>query len=258
MEPVKVRNVIIGKGRPKICVPIIAVTEEEILKTARSFTENSVTMDIVEWRADWYENAMDLPKILEMAKRLSEVLGDVPLLFTFRTAKEGGEKAMTAEDYIELNKSVAESGYVDLLDVELFTGDEAVMAVIEHAHRHQVKVIVSSHDFRKTPSKDELLGRLRKMQELGADIPKIAVMPQLKKDVLTLLDATLEMSEHYAKGPIITMSMAGMGVISRIAGESFGSAVTYGSAGAQSAPGQMDAGELGRVLEVIHGSMENE
>ena len=65
-------------------------------------------------------------------------------------------------------------------------------------------------------------------------------MPQLKRDVLTLLEATLEMSEKYAKGPIITMSMAGMGVISRMAGETFGSAVTYGAAGKRSAPGQVD------------------
>ena len=95
------------------------------------------------------------------------------------------------------------------------------------------------------------------MQDLGADIPKIAVMPQLKRDVLTLLEATLEMSEQYAKGPIITMSMAGTGVASRVVGESFGSAVTYGAAGRRSAPGQLDAKELAGVLEVIHEGMEN-
>ena len=51
------------------------------------------------------------------------------------------------------------------------------------------------------------------MQTLGADIPKIALMPTYKKDVLTLLEATLEMSEQYADRPIITMSMAGTGVV---------------------------------------------
>lgn len=255
MEVVKARNIIIGKGRPKVCVPIVAATREEILGEAGAFA--SLPVDLAEWRVDWYEDALDLSKVLETAGELRECLGDTPLLFTFRTEREGGEKVMGAEDYIALNKAAAESGYVDLLDVELFTGDEAVMAVVEHAHRHQVKVIVSSHDFRNTPSKEEIIGRLRKMQDLGADIPKIAVMPQLKRDVLTLLEATLEMSEHYAKGPIITMSMAGMGVVSRIAGESFGSAVTYGAAGRRSAPGQMDAEKLAGVLKVIHEGMED-
>ena len=66
------------------------------------------------------------------------------------------------------------------------------------------------------------------MQELGADIPKIAVMPQNKQDVLTLLAATEEMNRNHADRPIITMSMAGTGVVSRLCGEVFGSALTFG------------------------------
>lgn len=255
MEPVKVRNVIIGKGRPKICVPIVSVTAKEIIQDGENF--HHLAADMAEWRADWYEEVSHVSKVLETAGKLKSVLGDIPFLFTFRTAKEGGEKTLAPEEYIALNKAVIESGFVDLLDIELFTGDEAVAAIIEHAHRHQVKVIVSSHDFRKTPSRETILARLKKMQELGADIPKIAVMPQTKDDVLALLSATLEMSEHYAKCPIITMSMSGKGVVSRIVGETFGSAVTYGSASGQSAPGQVPVDDLAKVLDVIHESLEN-
>lgn len=250
MEPVKVRNVIIGKGKPKICVPVVAKTAEEIVKDAYSF--RNLPVDIVEWRADWYDEVSDSSKVLETAEKIHQVLAEIPLLFTFRTEKEGGEKSLKTEDYIAINKAVIESGFVDLLDIELFTGDEAVEQMIDHAHRNQVKVIVSSHDFKRTPPKEELLKRLRKMQELGADIPKIAVMPQIKEDVLALLAVTLEMSQKYAKGPIITMSMAGMGVASRLIGETFGSAITYGTAGKSSAPGQVDVEKLAMVLEVLH------
>ena len=89
---------------------------------------------------------------------------------------------------------------------------------------------MSNHDFFKTPSKEEIISRLCAMQEKGADIPKIAVMPQSKKDVLTLLSATNEMVEEHANRPIITMSMAATGVISRLAGEVFGSCLTFGAA----------------------------
>ena len=102
--------------------------------------------------------------------------------------------------------------------------------IISKAHDFNVKVVSSNHDFDKTPEKEELIRRLCKMQELGADIPKIAVMPTCRRDVLMLLDATLEMTESYADRPIITMSMAGTGVISRLAGEAFGSALTFGAA----------------------------
>ena len=85
-------------------------------------------------------------------------------------------------------------------------------------------MVGSNHDFGGTPDKADLLFRLRKMQELGADIPKIAVMPRCPGDVIALLDATQEMSGKYADRPIITMSM-GAGVVSRLCGEYFGSAM---------------------------------
>ena len=49
------------------------------------------------------------------------------------------------------------------------------------------------------------------------------------------------------------MAMGALGVISRLGGGVFGSAVTFGTAGRASAPGQTDAAELKRALELIHG-----
>lgn len=77
-------------------------------------------------------------------------------------------------------------------------------------------------------------------------------MPKEKKDVIILLDATQEMLEKYAVKPIITMSMNGMGCISRICGELTGSAVTFASVGTASAPGQLPIQELKTTLELIH------
>lgn len=253
MKTVKVRNTVIGEGTPKICVPIVGVTKEEIIDEAKTF--DRIPVDVVEWRVDWFEHVFEFDKVLEVLKALREVLGEIPLLMTFRTAKEGGEKAIDNETYVELNQRAARSGYVDLIDVEAFTGDEVVKKIIEDAHACSVKVIASNHDFFQTPDQQEIVRRLKKMQELGADIPKIAVMPQSKKDVLTLLAATEEMYSEYADRPIITMSMAGTGVISRLCGEVFGSALTFGAAGKASAPGQMGVRDLHTVLELLHQSL---
>lgn len=253
MNTVKVRNIEIGAGIPKICVPIVGVTREEILAAAE--TIKSTKADVVEWRVDWYEDIFDFAKTEETMKALREVLGETPILFTFRTSKEGGEKSIETETYVELNQNAAKTGLVDLVDVEAFTGDDAVKAVVETAHANGVKVIASNHDFHKTPAKDEIVSRLRKMQELGADIPKIAVMPQNKKDVLTLLSATEEMASEYADRTIITMSMSGTGVISRLCGEVFGSALTFGAVGKVSAPGQMGIEDLTTVLGLLHKSL---
>jgi 3-dehydroquinate dehydratase-1 len=204
---------------------------------------------------DWFEGVFDFAKVEDVLKDLRPALGETPLLFTFRTSKEGGERSIEADAYAELNKNVAATGLVDLVDVEVFTGDEVVKDIIAAAHAKGVKVVASNHDFDKTPDKDDIVGRLRKMQELDADIPKIAVMPQNKKDVLTLLTATEEMATEYADRPIITMSMAGTGLISRLCGEVFGSALTFGAVGKASAPGQMNAADLNTVLNLIHTSM---
>ena len=183
------------------------------------------------------------------------ILPSQPIVFTFRSAKEGGEKEVSTAYYVELNQAIAATGQVDIVDAELFTGDAEVKAIIEEAHKHNVYVIISNHDFDKTPSKEEIVSRLRKAQELGGDIPKLAAMPRSVSDVLMLMDATHTMKEEYADRPIITMSMAGKGVISRIAGELFGSALTFGAAKKASAPGQVPVEELRSVLNTLHKHM---
>ena len=253
MNTVQVKNTVIGEGRPKICVPIVGKTKTDILEEAKKIT--TLPVDVVEWRVDWFEGVFDFAQVEDTLKDLRAALGNTPILMTFRTSKEGGEKEISVNDYAALNIAAAQSGYVDLIDVEAFTGDEVVKTIINAAHEAGVKVIASNHDFFKTPEKEEIIRRLRMMQDFGADIPKMAVMPTCKQDVLTLLSATLEMSEKYADRPIITMSMAGTGVVSRLTGETFGSALTFGAASKASAPGQVGVHELKQVLDIIHSSL---
>ena len=250
MKTVNIRGVEIGAGIPKICVPIVGVTKEEILAQAKAL--QTLPVDVVEWRIDWFENVFDFDSLKDTLTDLRAALGDLPLLMTFRTSKEGGEKAIEPEAYAELNIKAAQTGLVDLVDVEVFTGDEIVSRIIREVHAAGVKIVASNHDFDKTPDKDDIVSRLRKMQDMDADIPKIAVMPRCKRDVLTLLAATEEMATDYADRPIITMSMAGTGVISRLCGEVFGSALTFGAAGKASAPGQMGVQDLNTVLGLLH------
>lgn len=251
---VEIRNIKIGEGSPKICVPVAEQTKEEILEAAKDIVNSSA--DMVEWRADWYEGIFDFEKTIQTGQELRKILGDIPLLFTFRTAKEGGEKEISKTEYKELNLEVIHSKFADLIDVEALLDEEIAKDLITAAHKNGVYVIASNHDFQKTPPKSEIVRRLKFMQALNADIPKIAVMPQNRQDVLELLSATLEMSEHYADRPLITMSMGSDGVISRFAGEVFGSALTFGFAGKASAPGQIAAQQLHQILQILHDTTE--
>lgn len=253
MKTVTVRNTVIGEGIPKICVPIVGKNENELLSEVEAL--KAVSVDVVEWRMDWFEGIEDLVAAKAMLKTLRNALGDLPILATFRSKNEGGERSVPTAYYVELNKAIAESKDADMIDVELFTGDAEVKEIVTAAHACDVKVVMSNHDFDKTPAYEEIISRLTKMQELDADIPKIAVMPTCKSDVLTLLSATNDMHEQHADRPIITMSMAGTGVISRLCGEVFGSALTFGAAKKASAPGQMGVEDLKTVLTLLHKSL---
>ena len=248
MEPVIVRGLSIGTGRPKIIVPVLGETLEQLLAEAEQV--QSVPAALAEWRLDWYGDVEDAGKLLEAAKALRETLGELPILATFRTAKEGGQRPISEEGYARVIRTLAESGLVDLMDIEAFTGDELVGELIAFCHEKGVKVVLSNHDFDKTPPEAELVARLEKMEELGADLSKIAVMPRSPEDVLTLLSATRARSRAAAR-PVVTMSMGALGAVSRLSGEVFGSALTFGSAARASAPGQVEAGKLAQVLELL-------
>lgn len=248
MKSVNLDEIIIGEGRPKICVPIVAANVEEAIAQASELV--NIPVDLIEVRGDYLDHYFDftyISKLLHEVKRIA----DRPIIYTFRTGREGGEKNIEVNEYSSLLTSVIKSGEAELLDVELFMGDETVAQLIKEAHEAGVKVILSNHDFDKTPPKAEIVLRLLKMQELGADIAKIAVMPQNKYDVNVLLAATTETYEQ-ADIPIVTMSMGRQGAVSRITGEVFGSAITFGVAGKASAPGQLNVDELANALDIIH------
>ena len=252
MNHVTIRKTTLGVGIPKIFVPLISKTPEELFADAAAIARTAA--DIVEWRADWQESIFEEGRVLNILRSLREQLGEMPLLFTFRTFPEGGNMEATGEQYKSLTATAITSGLVDMVDIELSAGEETVKELISLAKERDVKVIMSNHDFYATPSKEEMIGRLRRMEELGTDIAKIAVMPGCPEDVLALLETTLEANKSLSC-PIITMSMKGSGLISRLCGEVFGSCGTFGTAGAASAPGQIDAGELKTVLEIIHKSL---
>ena len=249
---VDVRNIKIGSGVPKIAVSIMGKDDSELCEEIRYLS--NVKFDIVEWRVDFYRDVENIESVKKTLSNIRKMLCNTPIIFTFRSKDEGGNKKISKDKYIELISEVIKTKEADLVDVELFAGDELVKNIVDLSHKNDVKVIVSNHDFLKTPSEEDILQRLSKMILLGADLPKIAVMPQNMNDVLTLLSATNKVKNQYPDKSIITMSMGKMGMISRVAGEFFGSALTFGSVKEASAPGQIKSDDLEIILNLLHKS----
>ena len=247
MNSVCVRNVILGDGIPKICVPIVASSLKELLEKANEIKHTPA--DMAEWRVDYFADVLHENRMNEALKALREVLGDLPLIFTFRTVKEGGQKEIEVSQYVKLNKMAMDSQKIDIVDVEMFSDKQSVNELISYAKQKKIPVIGSNHDFEKTPLESEILKRLQQMQEMGADILKIAVMPRSEEDVNGLMSATKTMVSKYAKCPVVAMSMGELGKITRIKGAEFGSSLTFGMVGESSAPGQIPVNELKKLIE---------
>lgn len=250
---ITVRGMQIGAGVPKICIPLVARDVEQ-LEDALELAKTS-PFDLVEWRADFYEQVQDAQVQRDALERIRYQIGDRPLLFTFRSKKEGGNREIDDAGYYALNEFVAKSGLADLIDIEVFRNTEETREQIRRIHSHGALVLGSNHDFAHTPPAEEMVKRLVQMQQMGVDITKIAVMPESKEDVLELLLASIQMEEVYGDRPCVTMSMGSLGLISRICGSFSGSAITFGTAGSASAPGQIPASDMRSVLQILSESV---
>lgn len=141
----------------------------------------------------------------------------------------------------------------DAVDVEYRRDGAAVRRIVDAAHGAGIAVVGSFHDFGGTPSREEIVGHLRAQAQQGADILKIAVTPHSPADVATLLSATAQAAEELTD-PLLTISMGQLGLVSRVAAETFGSCATFAMVGAASAPGQIPADVLKPALGLFAGS----
>ena len=246
MKPICIR----GKPAkfPLICAPLIGANREALL--AEAAAARAAGADIVEWRVDHFASISHAEEVLGTGRALRGSLSALPLLFTRRSAAEGGHPVPLSDgQVVELYSVVCADGFADLVDFEMRSGTREMRAVREVSRRHGVGLVCSFHDFDRTPPLAELSAQFRRAQELGGDVAKVSVMARNSEDVLTLLAATQQASKALEL-PLIGISMGPHGALSRTIGFAFGSALTFGVATAGSAPGQMPIGELRSAIEI--------
>ena len=248
MKRVQVNNIIFGESGTKICVPLIGASDKQILSDIEKL--NDYDFDLIELRTDCYERIEYFSDVRLLLENIRKIYSGT-ILFTFRTKNEGGMRELSEEKYFELYNYIIGSKLIDLIDVELFRQEKYIKKTIASAHEKGVRVLMSSHDFIKTPSADEIVKRLVMMQEYDADITKIAVMANCEEDVLTLLSASLEMKKEKADRPFVALSMGPLGIVTRLSGELFGSCLTFAALNAPSAPGQINAGNARKILNML-------
>lgn len=246
----KVKNKVLGSGKPLICISVMDSEKDEIIAEVKRLIENGAEM--IEWRVDAFSGVKSPNAVREVLYEVAPHIKDTIFVFTFRSKEQGGMCSLASEKVYDLHQVAAESKVVDFIDVEYFYTEDADVEVYT-LQKMGTKVITSHHDFHETPSSDVLFMLLEQMNHSNADIVKLAMMPNSTEDVLRLLTETNHFHKRYPKQPLITMAMGKLGVISRVAGETFGSCVTFGAGKNASAPGQVEMTKLQQILDALSG-----
>lgn len=192
--------------------------------------------------ADILEIRIDLLKI-DARTALHDIRETgLPVIITNRMKQEGGAWQGTEEKRISTLISLLPMA--DAVDIELCARDRDM--VVKKARDMGKTVIISTHDFQKTPDSDVMSGIISESVAAGADIAKLAVMPNSLEDVHRLLEVTL-----HADAAVCTLAMGEKGRHSRVVAPLYGSVMTYGYVGKATAPGQLRVDELRHILNVI-------
>ena len=253
-KPIEIHGKPVAGGKfPLICTPLVGRTRDKIL--AELDVVLAKQPDILEWRVDFFDDIGNTAAVIEMARSIKQVAGEIPLLFTRRSINEGGEKIVLSEEQvIAMYAAVCDSRQIDLIDFEMSNDPAHIKQVRAASKANDIKLVLSFHNFSFTPGLELLNQRFMQAEQFGADISKIAVMPRNLDDVLTLLDATLQSSQKL-RIPLISMSMGPYGALTRLFGWTFGSALTFAVGASSSAPGQVPIEDLNTVLGILQKSI---
>ena len=244
LKPARVGSVVLGPAPVKVLASLMPADTEELLADAENAA--AAPLDIFEWRADYFQN--QTKSVWVSAGASLQAMADKPILWTLRTNREGGLFAKSDEEYLDVVDYIAKSGLFDALDIELERGD--VASIVQAAHKTETTVVMSYHNFAETPDSKDIMDKLDRMAIAGADVLKVALMPQKPEDVLTLMQTTILARRTYDV-PVISMSMGAAGQCSRVLGSLYGSCATFASLQKASAPGQISAQTLAEYLNVF-------
>ena len=241
-----------GRG-PLVCTPLVGRTGSAVLAELEVVLPKGP--DLLEWRLDHFEQIERTEEVLALGRAVRARAGEVPLILTRRSTREGGQPIRLGEaGVLDLYQAACGAGLADYVDQELSSAPADLARARALTREAGVGLIVSFHDFGGTPPEAELVATLRRARQAGADVAKLAVMPRAPEDVLTLLAAT-QRGRRELDVPLITMAMGALGASSRLVGWTFGSAVSFAVGAAASAPGQLPVEALRRVNEILTGAL---
>lgn len=223
--------------KARICVSVSANNLTQLI--GRIERAERLGADIIEVRLDSLRGKHDLSKLSRAA--------DSPLIATNRPKSEKGSYAGSEGERLNVIEAAVDAGF-EYADLESTT--ETLGTVANALRERGAKVIISQHDYSRTPSQASLKTTLVRLRKHEPNVCKIVTTAQLPRDNLTILDFL----DHNHAGPsIVCFAMGKAGLWSRVLAPFYGSSFTYASLspGLETAPGQPTLDTLRRIYESL-------
>ena len=218
----------------KTCVSIAEKTPQKVKHTLKIALKKS---DFVEIRFDFLK-VEQIPEALELIKKdLNRIV------CTLRPKTEGGVFSGNEKERVAILKLIAEYNPF-LLDVE-FSMLKKNAQLTKYLKSTKTKLLVSWHDFKKTPNTTELKKKISQMSKFSNNV-KIVSTAKTTEDATRML----ELYAKKGKNNLISFAMGDMGRISRILCLYLGSPYTYVSLGKAVAPGQFSVDEIKNIINL--------
>jgi 3-dehydroquinate dehydratase type I len=214
----------------RICAVITGKNLKEFITNLKKAQKQT---DWVELRVDYIRDFKieDIAKIKKGVKKNS--------IFTCRKPNEGGEFKGAEKERLAILNAALKEGF-DLIDIELSSFDKVRIPA------GNPRMICSYHDFKKTPSLEQLKKIAAKMEKTGAPIIKLVTMINELDDNQKLFEL-LAAKKNESK--MIVLGMGEKGKITRLLSPLWGGFMTFASIGQATAPGQMTVKELKDVYK---------
>ena len=234
MKPrgVRMGTVTLERHAPTV---IASFTDRTPLATLRAAAEKG--LDLAEARVDLFRER-DSKKIVRFVREVATV---VPVLATLRATSEGGKWGGDDGERLTLYRELLPQ--VAAIDIEL--GATIRAATVQVARRHRRSVVLSHHDFDRTPPDAELDRVIGQSRAAGADVTKIATLVKSEEDVARLA----ALFARHAEAPLVVIGMGEIGMKTRIFFPALGSLFTFASLDRATAPGQLKLAETLRDLK---------
>ena len=132
----------------------------------------------------------------------------------------------------------------DYVDVDL-----SLISKIKLPKELKTKIIISFHDYKKTPNIQELTLTINRMRECNVEILKIATMVNKTQDINNLFKTLLSKKQDEK---MIVIGMGKKGQIIRVLGPFLGSFLTFASTQyGESAPGQIELEKIKNLYKLL-------